>query len=163
MQCVAFGADVARCSPSNLSVAPSFKKKNLSHTDYRLRPINHNVSVGLHQTRKKQGALGRTLRAALVTEGPSPPVDTFEMPHEEISTTEILPKITKRKRVIMVRHGESTWNAEGRIQGSSDFAVLTSKGVSQAETSRTMLEVDSFDVCFHRYVLGTANPQRKCT
>ncbi|EPS73846.1 hypothetical protein M569_00909, partial [Genlisea aurea] len=52
------------------------------------------------------------------------------------------------KRVVLVRHGQSTWNAEGRIQGSSDFSVLTDKGESQAETSRQMLLDDSFDVCF---------------
>ncbi|CAE6115104.1 unnamed protein product [Arabidopsis arenosa] len=52
------------------------------------------------------------------------------------------------KRVVLVRHGQSTWNEEGRIQGSSDFSVLTKKGESQAEISRQMLIDDSFDVCF---------------
>uniref|UniRef100_A0A803N028 2-carboxy-D-arabinitol-1-phosphatase n=1 Tax=Chenopodium quinoa TaxID=63459 RepID=A0A803N028_CHEQI len=52
------------------------------------------------------------------------------------------------KRVVLVRHGQSTWNAEGRIQGSSNFSVLTTKGEAQAETSRQMLLDDSFDVCF---------------
>ncbi|PIN10886.1 Phosphoglycerate mutase [Handroanthus impetiginosus] len=59
-----------------------------------------------------------------------------------------LPPVKAAKRVVLVRHGQSTWNAEGRIQGSSDFSVLTSKGESQAETSRQMLLDDSFDVCF---------------
>jgi len=54
------------------------------------------------------------------------------------------------KRVVLVRHGQSTWNEEGRIQGSSDFSVLTKKGESQAEISRQMLIDDSFDVCFTR-------------
>ncbi|KAJ4969997.1 hypothetical protein NE237_003096 [Protea cynaroides] len=58
------------------------------------------------------------------------------------------PSITAAKRVILVRHGQSTWNEEGRIQGSSDFSVLTKKGESQAETSRQMLIDDNFDVCF---------------
>ncbi|XP_059300382.1 probable 2-carboxy-D-arabinitol-1-phosphatase [Lycium ferocissimum] len=58
------------------------------------------------------------------------------------------PPIKAAKRVVLVRHGQSTWNAEGRIQGSSDFSVLTSKGESQAETSRQMLIDDSFDICF---------------
>ncbi|KAJ0238778.1 2-carboxy-D-arabinitol-1-phosphatase [Hirschfeldia incana] len=52
------------------------------------------------------------------------------------------------KRVVLVRHGQSTWNEEGRIQGSSDFSVLTNKGESQADISRQMLLHDSFDVCF---------------
>lgn len=58
------------------------------------------------------------------------------------------PAIKSAKRVVLVRHGQSTWNAEGRIQGSSNFSVLTTKGESQAETSRQMLLDDSFDVCF---------------
>ncbi|CAA0814996.1 Probable 2-carboxy-D-arabinitol-1-phosphatase [Striga hermonthica] len=59
-----------------------------------------------------------------------------------------LPPLKAAKRVVLVRHGQSTWNAEGRIQGSSDFSVLTLKGESQAETSRQMLLDDTFDVCF---------------
>lgn len=60
-----------------------------------------------------------------------------------------LPEISESKRVILVRHGESTWNATGRIQGSSNFSELTAKGESQAETSRQMLLGDTFDICFH--------------
>ncbi|CAN8252590.1 unnamed protein product [Cochlearia groenlandica] len=52
------------------------------------------------------------------------------------------------KRVVLVRHGQSTWNEEGRIQGSSDFSVLTMKGETQADISRQMLVDESFDVCF---------------
>ncbi|XP_038901330.1 probable 2-carboxy-D-arabinitol-1-phosphatase [Benincasa hispida] len=59
-----------------------------------------------------------------------------------------LPPIKTAKRVVLVRHGQSTWNAEGRIQGSSNFSVLTKKGEAQAETSRQMLIDDAFDVCF---------------
>ena len=61
------------------------------------------------------------------------------------------PAIKSAKRVVLVRHGQSTWNDEGRIQGSSNFSVLTPKGESQAETSRQMLLDDSFDVCFTRF------------
>ncbi|KAF8098901.1 hypothetical protein N665_0256s0031 [Sinapis alba] len=56
--------------------------------------------------------------------------------------------LSSPKRVVLVRHGQSTWNEEGRIQGSSDFSVLTNKGESQADISRQMLLHDSFDVCF---------------
>ncbi|KAL4014776.1 hypothetical protein IC575_026994 [Cucumis melo] len=59
-----------------------------------------------------------------------------------------LPPIKTSKRVVLVRHGQSTWNAEGRIQGSSNFSVLTKNGEAQAETSRQMLIDDAFDVCF---------------
>ncbi|KAL5580280.1 hypothetical protein UlMin_012722 [Ulmus minor] len=58
------------------------------------------------------------------------------------------PAIKAAKRVVLVRHGQSTWNEEGRIQGSSNFSVLTKKGEAQAETSRQMLIDDAFDVCF---------------
>ncbi|CAA7397096.1 unnamed protein product [Spirodela intermedia] len=62
------------------------------------------------------------------------------------------PPIPRAKRVVLVRHGQSTWNEEGRIQGSSDHSVLTPKGESQAETSRQMLLSDAFDVCFTRLI-----------
>lgn len=70
----------------------------------------------------------------------------------EVGLVEFLPPIRAAKRVVLVRHGQSTWNAEGRIQGSSNFSVLTQKGEAQAETSRQMLIDDSFDVCFSRWV-----------
>ncbi|KAH8510356.1 hypothetical protein H0E87_008062 [Populus deltoides] len=66
----------------------------------------------------------------------------------ELYSTTPFPSVKAAKRVILVRHGQSTWNEEGRIQGSSDFSVLTKKGEAQAETSRQMLIDDSFDVCF---------------
>jgi Histidine phosphatase superfamily (branch 1) len=50
-----------------------------------------------------------------------------------------LPVISSPQRVVLVRHGQSTWNAEGRIQGSSNFAILTPKGEAQAETARQMV------------------------
>lgn len=65
-----------------------------------------------------------------------------------------LPPIKTSKRVVLVRHGQSTWNAEGRIQGSSNFSVLTKNGEAQAETSRQMLIDDAFDVCFSRFLVS---------
>eukprot|EP00882_Tetradesmus_deserticola_P014306 GHRQ01015211.1.p2 GENE.GHRQ01015211.1~~GHRQ01015211.1.p2 ORF type:complete len:117 (-),score=7.26 GHRQ01015211.1:148-498(-) len=52
-----------------------------------------------------------------------------------------LPPIKTHRRVVLVRHGQSTWNAEGRIQGSSNFSCLTPKGIAQAETTRDMASV----------------------
>lgn len=69
----------------------------------------------------------------------------------ELQVAISLPGIRAAKRVVLVRHGQSTWNEEGRIQGSSDFSILTKKGEAQAETSRQMLIDDSFDVCFSRF------------
>ncbi|XP_024527953.1 probable 2-carboxy-D-arabinitol-1-phosphatase isoform X1 [Selaginella moellendorffii] len=74
------------------------------------------------------------------------PVGDFGL---NLAEYEALPSIQAPKRVVLVRHGQSTWNEVGRIQGSSDFAVLTPKGEIQAETSRQMLIGDSFDACFH--------------
>ncbi|CAK9174699.1 unnamed protein product, partial [Ilex paraguariensis] len=67
---------------------------------------------------------------------------------QKLYASEPFPPIRAAKRVVLVRHGQSTWNEEGRIQGSSDFSVLTQKGEAQAETSRQMLIDDAFDVCF---------------
>jgi len=56
-----------------------------------------------------------------------------------------IPNISGRKRVVLVRHGQSTWNKIGRIQGSSDFSVLTDKGKHQAEATGRMLSAERFD------------------
>ncbi|CAL0329037.1 unnamed protein product [Lupinus luteus] len=76
-------------------------------------------------------------------------VQEIENSKEELCSSSLtfLP-LRAAKRVVLVRHGQSTWNAEGRIQGSSDFSVLTNKGLSQADTSRQMLINDRFDACF---------------
>lgn len=50
-----------------------------------------------------------------------------------------LPNITQERLVTIVRHGESTWNAESRVQGSSDFSELTEKGMRQALATRDMV------------------------
>ncbi|KAG0486723.1 hypothetical protein HPP92_008818 [Vanilla planifolia] len=76
-----------------------------------------------------------------------PPTDA-QLRQETRRKTPLFPPIGTAKRVVLVRHGQSTWNEEGRIQGSSNNSVLTVKGESQAETSRQMLLGDSFDVCF---------------
>lgn len=52
------------------------------------------------------------------------------------------------RRVTLVRHGQSTWNAVSRIQGCSDFSVLTEKGIGQAETARDMLKNERYDKLF---------------
>ncbi|KAL6850165.1 hypothetical protein ACP4OV_020792 [Aristida adscensionis] len=60
-------------------------------------------------------------------------------------TNEIL---TSSKKITLVRHGLSTWNAESRVQGSSNLSVLTETGVKQAEKCRDALANMKFDVCF---------------
>ncbi|XP_015873176.3 probable 2-carboxy-D-arabinitol-1-phosphatase [Ziziphus jujuba] len=82
-----------------------------------------------------------------IDKSPSTPSDGREL-GSELYASVPFPEIKAAKRVVLVRHGQSTWNEEGRIQGSSNFSVLTKKGEAQAETSRQMLMDDSFDVCF---------------
>lgn len=56
--------------------------------------------------------------------------------------------ILSPKKVTLVRHGLSSWNEEGRVQGSSNLSVLTETGVKQAERCRKALANIPFDQCF---------------
>eukprot|EP01025_Chloroclados_australasicus_P029020 TRINITY_DN2882_c0_g3_i1.p2 TRINITY_DN2882_c0_g3~~TRINITY_DN2882_c0_g3_i1.p2 ORF type:complete len:352 (-),score=28.12 TRINITY_DN2882_c0_g3_i1:533-1456(-) len=56
--------------------------------------------------------------------------------------------ITREKHIVIVRHGQTTWNLEGRIQGSSDESHLTELGMQQAERCRDALSQQHFDNCF---------------
>ena len=49
-------------------------------------------------------------------------------------------------RFVLVRHGQSTWNAEGRIQGSSDISVLTEKGKRQAKEAAELVREKSVSI-----------------
>lgn len=46
--------------------------------------------------------------------------------------------------LVIIRHGETEWNREGRIQGHLDSA-LTPEGVAQAEACATRLQAEIFD------------------
>ncbi|MDQ2783540.1 MAG: histidine phosphatase family protein [Chloroflexota bacterium] len=50
-------------------------------------------------------------------------------------------------RFLLVRHGESTYNAEGRIQGQQD-APLSERGQRQAERIGERLRAYQFDACY---------------
>ena len=56
----------------------------------------------------------------------------------------LLPPIREARRVALVRHGQSTWNAEGRVQGSSNLSYLTKRGESQAETTQQLVGYPHF-------------------
>ncbi|CAN6443541.1 unnamed protein product [Victoria cruziana] len=56
--------------------------------------------------------------------------------------------LTNSKKVTLVRHGLSSWNADSRIQGSSNLSILTDAGEKQAEMCRQALSNLSFDCCF---------------
>ena len=49
--------------------------------------------------------------------------------------------------IYAVRHGETDWNVEGRIQGQSE-TFLTPKGIEQAKELREQLKHISFDAVF---------------
>ncbi|KAE8672054.1 hypothetical protein F3Y22_tig00111855pilonHSYRG00020 [Hibiscus syriacus] len=87
----------------------------------------------------------------------SPPTMAEERElRSELQASVPFPPIKEAKRVVLVRHEQSTWNEEGRIQGSSNFSVLTKKGEAQAETYRQMPIDDSFDVFCSRELWGRA-------
>ena len=51
-------------------------------------------------------------------------------------------------RVILVRHGESTYNAQGRHQGSSDESVLTQAGLDSARKIGKFLRGQAIDALY---------------
>ncbi|MFN0039616.1 MAG: histidine phosphatase family protein [Burkholderiales bacterium] len=53
----------------------------------------------------------------------------------------------KTTEVILVRHGETGWNAEGRIQGHLDIS-LNNTGLAQAEAVGCRFSKDTFDAIF---------------
>ncbi|KAK6149913.1 hypothetical protein DH2020_017438 [Rehmannia glutinosa] len=67
----------------------------------------------------------------------------------EKATTSLSQKLlSSPKKITLVRHGLSSWNTEGRVQGSSDMSLLTEAGVAQAERCRRALSDMHFDQCF---------------
>lgn len=66
--------------------------------------------------------------------------DEFDKLNDRVDASPLpLPPIREARRVALVRHGQSTWNAQGRVQGSSNISYLTKKGESQAETTQQMV------------------------
>jgi broad specificity phosphatase PhoE len=55
---------------------------------------------------------------------------------------------SRQTRVILVRHGESTYNALGLYQGSSDESVLTDVGRSDARKTGSFLQGLAFDAMY---------------
>jgi broad specificity phosphatase PhoE len=56
----------------------------------------------------------------------------------------VQPNETYTHKVLLVRHGESDWNARGLIQGHSDVPRLTERGRTQARAAAELLR--EFDV-----------------
>ena len=61
---------------------------------------------------------------------------------------------------ILVRHGETTWNRVGKIQGHLD-SPLSSEGIAQAKTLAERLQLESFDVLISSD-LGRAHNTAQC-
>jgi broad specificity phosphatase PhoE len=62
-------------------------------------------------------------------------------------------------RFLLVRHGESTYNAEGRIQGQQD-APLSERGQRQAERIGERLRSYQFDACYASDLTRAADTAR---
>jgi phosphoserine phosphatase len=54
----------------------------------------------------------------------------------------------KRTRVVLVRHGQSTYNAEKRHQGCSDRSTLTEKGAQMAHQTGLFLHLLNIDAVY---------------
>lgn len=50
------------------------------------------------------------------------------------------------KHIYLVRHGETLYNSEGRVQGGGLDSPLTEKGISQAEALREYFKKNSFSI-----------------
>jgi len=58
----------------------------------------------------------------------------------------LLPNIEVTTRVLLLRHGESTFNEQGRCQGSSDESILTERGMLTALRSGQYLKRELPDI-----------------
>ena len=55
--------------------------------------------------------------------------------------------VSSSRSITFVRHGQSTWNSVGRIQGSSNYSTLTDKGMMQAGLTQGVVARQGFDAC----------------
>lgn len=60
----------------------------------------------------------------------------------------VINPLAHEKRILLVRHGLSIWNDEGRVQGSSNLSLLSEKGKLQALKCKQSLAKIKFDQCF---------------
>ena len=59
-------------------------------------------------------------------------------------------------RLVLVRHGLSSFNAKGLIQGRTDDSLLTEEGYEQARKAGKALSKINFDKIFSSPLLGAA-------
>ena len=80
-------------------------------------------------------------------------------------------------KLIAIRHGQSTWNADNRFTGWVDVD-LSNKGIQEAEQSGKLLKESNieFDICYTSFlkraintleiilkILGKKNDYKKCS
>lgn len=80
--------------------------------------------------------------------------------HKEIAMRSKL-KECQGTRVILLRHGQSTYNALGLYQGSSDESVLTEVGRSDARKTGNFLKGLAFDAIYSSSLSDRMKQQRK--
>ncbi|KAL5979545.1 hypothetical protein ACLOJK_019451 [Asimina triloba] len=96
---------------------------------YKLPTTSIRTSSSLHQAKIKYSSSIETINNSV---------------EPKLLSSVAFPAIAALKMVVLVRHGQSTWNEEGWIQGSSD-----THEEAQAETSCQMLLIDTFHIYFH--------------
>lgn len=55
--------------------------------------------------------------------------------------------MNRNGKLVLVRHGESTWNSEGRFAGATDVP-LTAQGIEQARSAGALIKKEIFDIVF---------------
>ena len=63
-------------------------------------------------------------------------------------------------RLLIVRHGETVWNAEGRIQGHSDTS-LSERGVLQAQAVAERLADTQIDAAYSSDLVRASDTAKK--
>jgi 2,3-bisphosphoglycerate-dependent phosphoglycerate mutase len=66
---------------------------------------------------------------------------------ERLQTPGPIPRVADTTEIILVRHGETSWNAEGRCQGIAE-TPLSEHGVQQLECLRDSVIGSSFDAAY---------------
>ncbi|XP_061375590.1 probable 2-carboxy-D-arabinitol-1-phosphatase [Gastrolobium bilobum] len=128
------------CSACVSSIACSNSRQLTPHS--QLRTLSY-ASLRIHCSTSTSKATPETLPFS--TNFPATG-GAYDFTNATTSLTNEL--ISSSKKVTLLRHGLSTWNAESRIQGSSDLSILTEAGEQQAERCKKSLENMYFDLCF---------------
>jgi phosphoserine phosphatase len=73
------------------------------------------------------------------------PKSKIQNPSVPDKMSQLVEDKTLSTRVIILRHGQSTFNSQGRIQGRSDGSVLTERGREDAQTTGKAFQGLKFD------------------